>query len=154
MVWAQVQREGLIYPPRPPLSFYGRTRKTDRRPLSTKKFRNGCLPPVSNSQALVKTCVLSGDSGGPKNAGGGEKHYGLRTSRNDELVRLTVAQTVEAERNAFFEGARLGLELGRAEQRANAEYQAISDTLKSSVYGEICNALKKNRPKIVSSVTI
>ena len=78
----------------------------------------------------------------------------LTVEQNDELVRLTVAQTVEAERNAFFEGARLGLELGRAEQRANAEYQAISDTLKSSVYGEICNALKKNRPKIVSSVTI
>ena len=78
----------------------------------------------------------------------------LTVEQNDELVRLTVAQTVEAERNAFFEGARLGLELGRAEQRANAEYQAISDTLKSSVYGEICNALKKNRPKIISSVTI
>ena len=45
----------------------------------------------------------------------------LTVEQNDELVRLTVAQTVEAERNAFFEGARLGLELGRAEQRANRE---------------------------------
>ena len=88
--WHQAQRgEPISFPyrwganlsPHPPLSFYGRTRKTDRRPLSTKKFRNGCLPPVSNSQALVNL-ILSGDSGGPKNAGGGEKHYGLRTSRN------------------------------------------------------------------------
>ena len=45
----------------------------------------------------------------------------LTVEQNDELVRLTVAQTVEAERNAFFEGARLGLELGRAEQRASRE---------------------------------
>ena len=78
----------------------------------------------------------------------------LTVEQNDKLVRLAVAQTTKAERNAFFEGARLGLALGRAEQRANAEYQAISDTLKSSAYGEICNALKKDRPRIVSSVTI
>ena len=45
----------------------------------------------------------------------------LTVEQNDELVRLTVAQTVEAERNAFFEGAQLGLELGRAGQRANRE---------------------------------
>ena len=45
----------------------------------------------------------------------------LTVEQNDELVRLTVAQTLEAERNAFFEGTRLGLELGRAEQRANKE---------------------------------
>ena len=45
----------------------------------------------------------------------------LTVEQNDELVRLTVAQTVEAERNAFFEGARLGLELGSAEQRASRE---------------------------------
>ena len=65
--WHQAQRgEPISFPyrwganlsPHPPLSFYGRTRKTDRRPLSTKKFRNGCLPPVSNSQALVKTCSI------------------------------------------------------------------------------------------------
>ncbi|GAA6306231.1 hypothetical protein K200098A10_18290 [Flavonifractor plautii] len=53
-----------------------------------------------------------------------------------------------------------GLNKERAERKApseagaNPEYQAISDTLKSSAYGEICNALKKDRPKIVSSVTI
>lgn len=41
----------------------------------------------------------------------------LLAEQNDELVRMTVAQTLEAERNAFFEGARLGLELGRAEQK-------------------------------------
>lgn len=41
----------------------------------------------------------------------------LLVEQNDELVRMTVAQTLEAERNAFFEGARLGLELGRAEQK-------------------------------------
>ena len=41
--------------------------------------------------------------------------------QNDKLVRLAVAQTTKAERNAFFEGARLGLELGRAEQRASRE---------------------------------
>lgn len=45
----------------------------------------------------------------------------LTVEQNDELVRLTVAQTLEAERNAFFEGGRLGLEYGRAEQRANRE---------------------------------
>ena len=45
----------------------------------------------------------------------------LTVEQNDKLVRLAVAQTTKAERNAFFEGARLGLELGRAEQRANRE---------------------------------
>lgn len=37
----------------------------------------------------------------------------LTVEQNDELVRLTVAQTLEAERNAFFEGGRFGLELGK-----------------------------------------
>ena len=45
----------------------------------------------------------------------------LTVEQNDKLVRLAVAQTTKAERNAFFEGARLGLELGRAEQRASRE---------------------------------
>ena len=43
----------------------------------------------------------------------------LTVEQNDKLVRLAVA--TKAERNAFFEGARLGLELGRAEQRASRE---------------------------------
>ena len=42
----------------------------------------------------------------------------LTVEQNDKLA---VAQTTKAERNAFFEGARLGLELGRAEQRASRE---------------------------------
>ena len=43
-----------------------------------------------------------------------------------------------------------GLNKERAERKApseagaNPEYQAISDTLKSSAYGEICNALKQS----------
>ena len=45
----------------------------------------------------------------------------LTLEHHDKLVRLAVAQTTKAERNAFFEGARLGLELGRAEQRASRE---------------------------------
>ena len=34
----------------------------------------------------------------------------LTIEQNDTLVKLTVAQTLEAERNAFFEGGRFGLE--------------------------------------------
>ena len=45
----------------------------------------------------------------------------LTVEQNDELVKLTVAQTLEAERNAFLEGARFGLKFGGAEQRANRE---------------------------------
>lgn len=37
----------------------------------------------------------------------------LTAGQNDELMRLAVDQTVKAERNAFFEGARLGRELGQ-----------------------------------------
>lgn len=45
-------RWGANLSPHPPLSFYGRTRKTDWRPLSTKKFRNGCLPPFQIPKRL------------------------------------------------------------------------------------------------------
>ena len=45
----------------------------------------------------------------------------LTVEQNDTLVKLTVAQTLEAERNSFLEGVRFGLKFGGAEQRVNPE---------------------------------
>lgn len=43
------------------------------------------------------------------------KDLNLPNEQNDKLVKLVVAQTLAAERNAFFEGGRIGLEFGRSE---------------------------------------